>query len=111
MADSRTTSIARWLPRARRTRGLGARLSGERSPATCSASRGIIQERARELACLETLDGGKPIRESRDVDVPLARQHFFYHAGWADKLELAFPGERRSRSASSARSSPGTSRC
>lgn len=46
-----------------------------------------IQERARELAILETLDGGKPIRESRDVDVPLAAQHFFYHAGWADKLE------------------------
>ncbi len=53
-----------------------------------------IQERARELAVLETRDGGKPIRESRDVDVPLAAQHFFYHAGWADKLELAF-GARR----------------
>jgi aldehyde dehydrogenase (NAD+) len=53
-----------------------------------------LQERARELAVLETLDGGKPIRESRDVDVPLAAAHFFYHAGWADKLELAFPGER-----------------
>lgn len=51
-----------------------------------------IQERARELAILETLDGGKPIRESRDVDVPLAAQHFFYHAGWADKLEYAFAG-------------------
>ncbi len=51
-----------------------------------------IQERARELAVLETMDGGKPIRESRDVDVPLAAQHFFYHAGWADKLEYAFPG-------------------
>lgn len=52
----------------------------------------ILQERAREFACLETLDGGKPIRESRDVDVPLAANHFFYHAGWADKLEYAFPG-------------------
>jgi aldehyde dehydrogenase (NAD+) len=52
----------------------------------------LIQERTRELATLETLDGGKPIRESRDVDIPLAAQHFFYHAGWADKLELAFPG-------------------
>ncbi len=51
-----------------------------------------IQERARELAILETMDGGKPIRESRDVDVPLVAQHFFYHAGWADKLEYAFPG-------------------
>jgi aldehyde dehydrogenase (NAD+) len=49
----------------------------------------IIQERARELAVLETLDNGKPIRESRDVDVPLAAAHFFYHAGWADKLAWA----------------------
>ncbi|MBC8310389.1 MAG: aldehyde dehydrogenase family protein [Planctomycetes bacterium] len=51
-----------------------------------------IQERARELAILETMDGGKPIKESRDVDIPLAAQHFFYYAGWADKLEYAFPG-------------------
>jgi aldehyde dehydrogenase (NAD+) len=52
----------------------------------------LLLERARELAVLETLDNGKPITESRDVDVPLAAQHFFHHAGWADKLELAFPG-------------------
>jgi aldehyde dehydrogenase (NAD+) len=49
----------------------------------------IIQERARELAVVETLDNGKPIRESRDVDVPLAAAHFFYYAGWADKLDYA----------------------
>ena len=49
----------------------------------------IMQERSREFAVLETLDNGKPIRESRDVDVPLAAAHFFYHAGWADKLEFA----------------------
>jgi aldehyde dehydrogenase (NAD+) len=49
----------------------------------------ILQERAREFAVLETLDNGKPIKESRDVDVPLAAAHFFYHAGWADKLEHA----------------------
>ena len=49
----------------------------------------ILQERAREFAVLETLDNGKPIRESRDVDVPLAAAHFFYHAGWADKLDYA----------------------
>ena len=48
-----------------------------------------IQERSREFAVLESLDNGKPIRESRDVDVPLAAAHFFYHAGWADKLEHA----------------------
>jgi aldehyde dehydrogenase (NAD+) len=51
-----------------------------------------IQERSRELAVLETMDGGKPIRESRDVDLPLVAQHFFYHAGWCDKLRYAFPG-------------------
>jgi aldehyde dehydrogenase (NAD+) len=49
----------------------------------------LIQERSRELAVLETMDNGKPIRESRDVDVPLAAAHFFYHAGWADKLGYA----------------------
>ena len=52
----------------------------------------IMQERAREFAAIESLDGGKPIRESRDVDVPLAAAHFFYYAGWADKLDYAFPG-------------------
>ena len=52
----------------------------------------LLQERAREFSVIETMDGGKPIRESRDVDVPLAAAHFFYHAGWADKLEYAFPG-------------------
>ena len=53
----------------------------------------ILQERAREFAVLETLDNGKPIRESRDVDVPLAAAHFFYHAGWADKLDYAGLGQ------------------
>lgn len=51
----------------------------------------LMQERAREFAVIETLDAGKVIRESRDVDVPLACNHFFYYAGWADKLEYAFP--------------------
>ncbi len=53
----------------------------------------MIQERAREFAVIESLDGGKPIRESRDIDIPLAAAHFFYYAGWADKLEYAFPGK------------------
>ena len=53
-----------------------------------------IQEKARELAIVESMDGGKPIKESRDVDVPLAAAHFFYHAGWADKLDYAFHGRR-----------------
>ncbi len=54
----------------------------------------ILAERSREFAVLESINGGKPIRESRDVDVPLAAAHFFYYAGWADKLEYAFPNQR-----------------
>ena len=54
----------------------------------------LLQERSREFAVLESLNGGKPIRESRDVDVPLAAAHFFYYAGWADKLEYAFPNRK-----------------
>lgn len=54
----------------------------------------IMQERARELAVTETLDGGKPIRESRDFDIPTAANHFFYYAGWADKLDFAFPNKK-----------------
>jgi len=54
----------------------------------------ILQERARELAVLESLNGGKPIKESRDVDLPLAAAHFFYYAGWADKLEYAYPNRK-----------------
>ena len=53
----------------------------------------IIQEKSRELAVLETIDGGKPIKESRDIDLPLVAAHFFYYAGWADKLNYAFPGK------------------
>ena len=63
----------------------------------------VIQERSRELAVLESMNGGKPIKESRDVDVPLVAAHFFYHAGWADKLEFAFPGRVPSPSASARR--------
>lgn len=54
----------------------------------------MIQERSKELAVTESLDGGKPIRESRDFDIPLAAQHFFYYAGWADKLEYATPARK-----------------
>ena len=54
----------------------------------------LMQEKARELAVLETLDGGKPIKESRDIDIPLACNHFFYYAGWADKLPEAFAGRQ-----------------
>ena len=54
----------------------------------------ILAERSREFAVLESLNGGKPIKESRDVDLPLASAHFFYYAGWADKLEYAFPNRQ-----------------
>jgi aldehyde dehydrogenase (NAD+) len=54
----------------------------------------LLQERSREFAVLESLNGGKPIKESRDVDLPLAAAHFFYYAGWADKLEYAFPNRK-----------------
>jgi aldehyde dehydrogenase (NAD+) len=54
----------------------------------------LIQEKARELAVLETMDGGKTIKESRDIDLPLVAAHFFYYAGWADKLDYAFPGRK-----------------
>ena len=69
--------------------GVWGRLSGaERGKYLFRIAR-ILQERAREFAVLETLDNGKPIKETRDVDVPTAAAHFFYHAGWADKLEYA----------------------
>ena len=54
----------------------------------------LIQDRAREFAVAESMDGGKPIKESRDFDVPMMAAHFFYHAGWADKLEYAVPGAK-----------------
>ena len=86
----------RWrsAPRARpsRTAGRSSRRR-ERAKYLFRIAR-ILQERAREFAVLESLDGGKPIQESRDVDVPLAAAHFFYYAGWADKLEYAFPNRR-----------------
>lgn len=69
-----------------------SKLSGrERSKYIFRIAR-LILERAREFAVIESMDGGKPIRESRDMDIPLAAAHFFYYAGWADKLSYAFPG-------------------
>lgn len=54
----------------------------------------LLQDRSREFAIAETLDGGKPIKEARDFDLPMAAAHFFYHAGWADKLDFVAPGRR-----------------
>jgi aldehyde dehydrogenase (NAD+) len=71
-----------------------AALSGlERSKYLFRIAR-LIQERARELAVVESMDGGKPVRESRDVDIPLAAAHFFHYAGWADKLSYGVGGRK-----------------
>lgn len=77
-----------------RAQPVWARLSGaERGKYLYRIAR-LLQDRAREFAVAETLDGGKPIKESRDFDVPMSAAHFFYYAGWADKLAYAFPGAR-----------------
>jgi aldehyde dehydrogenase (NAD+) len=73
--------------------GTWSRLSGRDRGKYLFRIARILQERSRELAVLESIDNGKPIRESRDVDVPLAAAHFFYYAGWADKLRYAGLGE------------------
>jgi acyl-CoA reductase-like NAD-dependent aldehyde dehydrogenase len=91
VVEASAADVDRAVKAARRGFRRWSRMSGaERSKYLFRIAR-IIQERARELAVLESLDNGKPIRESRDVDVPLAAQWFFYYAGWADKLEYALP--------------------
>ena len=72
--------------------GLWGRLPGKERAKYLYRIARALQERSREFAVLETMNNGKPIKESRDVDVPLAAAHFFYYAGWADKLDYAFPG-------------------
>src|SRR3989454_9992889 len=72
-----------------------ARLSPSRRSRYLFRISRLLQERSRELAVVETMDGGKPIKESRDVDIPLSAAHFFYYAGWADKLEWAFPNRKQ----------------
>ena len=86
----RTSTLAVDAARAAYENGWSALPGSERAKYLFRISR-ILQERAREFAVLESLNGGKPIKESRDVDLPLAAAHFFYYAGWADKLEYAFP--------------------
>src|SRR3954462_147049 len=97
VATGTAEAVARAVKAARRafTRVWGPMRSADRGKYLFRIAR-ILQERAREFAVLESLDNGKPIRESRDVDVPLAAAHFFYHAGWADKLDHAGlgPGPR-----------------
>ncbi len=91
VAQAGPDDVAAAVAAAREAFGSWSKLPGsERAKYLFRIAR-ILQERARELAVLESLNGGKPIKESRDVDVPLAAAHFFYYAGWADKLEYAFP--------------------
>ena len=92
VAQASEADVARAVAAARAAQPAWAALPGlERGKYVFRIAR-LIQERARELAVVETLDGGKPIKESRDVDIPLAAAHFFYYAGWADKLEYGLPG-------------------
>lgn len=92
IAAASAVDVDRAVQAARKAMPLWAGLSGKDRGKYLYRIARRMQERARELAILETLDGGKPIKESRDVDVPLAAAHFFYHAGWADKLKYALPG-------------------
>ncbi len=93
VAQAGADDVARAVAAARAAQPAWAALPGlERGKYVFRIAR-LIQERARELAIVETLDGGKPIKESRDVDIPLAAAHFFYYAGWADKLAYALPGD------------------
>ncbi|MEV0623062.1 aldehyde dehydrogenase family protein [Nonomuraea sp. NPDC050404] len=89
VATATSEDVDRAVQAARKAFGVWSALPGaERAKYLFRIAR-LIQERARELAVLESLDNGKPIRESRDVDVPLVAAHFFYYAGWADKLAYA----------------------
>ncbi|MET0741446.1 MAG: aldehyde dehydrogenase family protein [Candidatus Nanopelagicales bacterium] len=90
ISDASAADVDRAVKAARRayTRAWSKMSGAERGKYLFRIAR-ILQERSREFAVLESLDNGKPIKESRDVDVPLAAAHFFYHAGWADKLEYA----------------------
>ena len=92
-ADAKDVALAS-TPPVRRSRPWSA-LAPRRAREVLFRIARVLQERAREFAVAESMDGGKPIKESRDFDVPMAAAHFFYHAGWADKLEYAFPGGDR----------------
>jgi aldehyde dehydrogenase (NAD+) len=95
IADGDATDVDRAVQAARRAYQTSwSNLSGrERGKYLYRIAR-LIQEKSRELAIIESMDGGKPIKESRDIDLPLVAAHFFYYAGWADKLEYAFPGRK-----------------
>ncbi len=92
VAEAGTSDVDKAVKAARKAFKGWAALSGKDRGKYIFRIARLIQERAREFAVIESLDGGKPIRESRDIDIPLAANHFFYYAGWADKLSYAFPG-------------------
>ncbi len=94
VAEADATDVGRAVEAADKAFASWSRMSPSRRSRYLFRISRLIQERARELAVVETMDGGKPIKESRDVDIPLAAAHFFYYAGWADKLEWAFPNRR-----------------
>ena len=92
VAEATAADVDRAVQAARKAARPWARMkASERAKYIYRIAR-MLQERGREFAVIESLDGGKPIRESRDIDIPLSAAHFFYYAGWADKLEYAFPG-------------------
>ena len=89
IAEADDADVDAAVKAARKAQKAWARMPGsERAKYLYRIAR-IIQERSREIAVLESIDNGKPIKESRDVDVPIAAAHFFYYAGWADKLEYS----------------------
>jgi aldehyde dehydrogenase (NAD+) len=94
VAEADATDVGRAVEAADKAFSSWSRMSPSRRSRYLFRLSRLIQERARELAVVETMDGGKPIKESRDVDIPLAAAHFFYYAGWADKLEWAFPNRK-----------------
>jgi aldehyde dehydrogenase (NAD+) len=91
VAEAKTEDVDKAVKAARKAFKSWSALTGKERGKYIFRIARLIQERAREFAVIESLDGGKPIRESRDIDIPLAANHFFYYAGWADKLSYAFP--------------------
>ncbi len=91
VAEAEEKDVDTAVKAARKAFGPWSKLSGKERGKYIFRIARLIQERAREFAVIESIDGGKPIKESRDIDIPLAAAHFFYYAGWADKLEYAFP--------------------
>ncbi|HYM83847.1 MAG TPA: aldehyde dehydrogenase family protein, partial [Candidatus Dormibacteraeota bacterium] len=92
VARATNADVDRAVRSARRAQRRWAALPGKERAKYLFRIARILQERSREFAVLESMDSGKPIKESRDVDVPLVAAHFWYYAGWADKLEYVFPG-------------------